>query len=132
MNAKAGEKPQLPYEMIGGREAVHRIVNRFYDLMENDPRYAALRALHAEDLTPMRASLSGFLTGWLGGPRDWFDERPGVCVMSAHAQVPIDSETARQWMDAMAEAMTGSGVDPALAAKINEAFAQMATGMKRG
>ena len=74
---------QTPYDLMGGRPVVSAMVERFYDLMDTDPAYAALRALHAPDLAPMRASLTGFLTAWLGGPRDWFDQHPGACVMSA-------------------------------------------------
>ena len=40
------------------------ITQRFYDLMEQDPAYAELRAMHAPDLTEMRASLPLFLAGW--------------------------------------------------------------------
>ncbi len=120
---------RTPYEMAGGAAGVGRFVNRFYDLMDSDPRYAALRALHAPDLAPMRASLAGFLSGWLGGPRDWFEQRPGVCVMSAHAKVRIDPETAGQWTQAMASALADSRIDPELAALINDAFARMAQGM---
>jgi len=122
-------RSQSPYEMAGGAAGVGGFVNRFYDLMESDPHYGALRALHAPDLAPMRASLASFLCGWLGGPRDWFEQRPGVCVMSAHAKVPVDPETARQWTEAMARALADSRIDPELAARINDAFARMAQGM---
>jgi len=53
-----------PFERIGGTEILRRIVDRFYDLMDSDPDYADLRAMHATDLGPMRDSLTGFLTGW--------------------------------------------------------------------
>ena len=36
-----------PFELFGGAVAVRELVDRFYDLMEGDPDYAALRALHA-------------------------------------------------------------------------------------
>ncbi len=121
--------PQTPFTLMGGIPTVRRLVDRFYDLMEEDPAYAALRDLHAPDLVPMRASLTSFLTAWLGGPRDWFTERPGACVMSAHSKVAITSETATQWKSAMARALSDTGVDPDLGAQINVAFARMAQGM---
>lgn len=122
---------QTPYELAGGAERVRAFVDRFYDLMESDPAYAALRALHAPDLGPMRASLAGFLSGWLGGPRDWFEQRPGACMMSMHGKVRIDARTARQWTEAMARALADTGVDPDLSQRINDAFARMAEGMAR-
>lgn len=123
--------PQTPYEALGGRAVVDRIVDRFYDLMDSDPAYRQLRALHAEDLAPMRHSLSGFLTAWSGGPRDWFTEKPGRCVMSAHSSIPINAETATQWMTAMTQAITDSGIDARLANSMVQALQGMASGMAR-
>lgn len=120
-----------PYDSLGGEAAVRRFVERFYDLMESEPEYAALRGMHASDLAPMRRSLAGFLTGWLGGPRQWVEENVGVCVMSAHAALPITAETSRQWTDAMARALTESNIDADLAARMNDAFEKMAWGMSR-
>ena len=121
-----------PFEQMGGARVVRDFVDRFYDLMADAPEYGALRALHAPVLTPMRASLSGFLSGWLGGPRDWFDQNPGKCMMSAHSRIDVSRETADQWCAAMARALAETGVDPELAARINTAFGQMARGMVRG
>lgn len=120
-----------PYETLGGDAAVRRFVDRFYDLMESEPEYAALRAMHAPNLAPMRRSLAGFLTGWLGGPRHWFEENVGVCMMSAHAVLPITEETAQQWTNAMARAIVESEIDPDLALRMNDAFEKMAGGMAR-
>lgn len=110
MNA-ATAKPQTPYEMLGGKEVIARIVNRFYDLMEGEQQYARLRAMHADDLGPMRHSLAGWLTAWAGGPRDWFEENPGKCMMSAHRGLGVAQETAGQWADAMARAIAECGPD---------------------
>src|SRR3546814_12481318 len=79
----------------------------------------------------MRVSLAGFLNAWLGGPRDWFVEHPGVCMMSAHARLPITRETADQWVDAMRRAITASPVEPGIAGKMAEALSAMAQGMAR-
>ncbi len=119
------------YEILGGETAVRRVVDRFYDLMESEQGFAALRAMHAPDLAPMRKSLTGFLTGWLGGPRHWFEENVGVCMMSAHAVLPISAETSKQWTDAMARALSESQVDAELAARMNEALGRMAGGLAR-
>jgi hemoglobin len=120
-----------PYEMIGGTEAVRRIVDCFYDLMDEKPDFAELRALHAADLAPMRESLTGFLTAWLGGPRDWFANNPGKCVMSVHGAVAVTPQTARQWCDAMRIAIADYVVDETLAARMADTLEGMALGMVR-
>ncbi|MBO9498376.1 MAG: globin [Novosphingobium sp.] len=94
-----------PFERLGGAVVLERIVERFYDLMERDRAYAELRAMHAADLAPMRRSLAGFLTAWSGGPRNWFVENPGKCMMSVHGGLPIDAQTAGQWSAAMQRAI---------------------------
>jgi hemoglobin len=114
---------------MGGAPAIREIVDLFYDLMEAEPAYAELRALHQDDLTPMRESLTGFLTAWTGGPRDWFAERPGRCMMSAHKGVNITSQTARQWADAMTRAIDLSSVDRDFGNKLARALADLAMRM---
>lgn len=122
--------PRLtPYELVGGKAVVRRMVDRFYDLMDADPAFADLRALHAPDLHPMRDSLTGFLAAWLGGPRDWFDQRPGRCMMSAHRNVPISEASARQWAEAMTCSVRECVADAGLAEKMAEALSAMALGM---
>lgn len=121
--------PQSAYDMIGGANAVAAIVTRFYDLVEGEAAYADLRAMHAgEDLGPVRESLTGFLTGWLGGPRDWFAK--GGCVMSMHRPLDITPAVTDQWIAAMERAIadTPTAHDD-LAGKMAQALGQMARGM---
>lgn len=121
-----------PYERIGGLDELRRITDRFYDLMEQDPAYTALRAMHAEDLAPMRQSLPGFLAGWSGGPRDWFEANPGKCMMSMHKPFVITRETAEQWADCMARAIADAGLaDAEIAGALTGVLGQMARGMAR-
>lgn len=120
-----------PFDLIGGMPVVRKIVDRFYDLLEQESEFADLRQLHASDLTPMRQSLTGFLAAWLGGPRDWFAEHPGKCMMSAHRDVLITGATARQWAGAMEQAISGSIEDASLGARMAQALSSLAAGMVR-
>lgn len=126
-------RPVTPYERIGGRPPIERMVARFYDLMDSEPAFAPLRAIHAADLVPMRERLADFLTAWMGGPRDWFDKNPGACIMSAHAAMPgIDRATAEQWIACMTRAAREIiEADPDLAASMLDSMATMCRAMAR-
>ena len=122
-----------PFDRIGGHPVLQAICERFYDLMEQDPAYAELRAMHAGDLGFMRQALPQFLAGWAGGPRDWFEANPGKCMMSMHAPFPIGRQTAEQWAEAMTRAIAGSEVaDRAIADALADVLGRMARGMARG
>lgn len=132
MATTAAEAPPTPFDLLGGHPVLERIVNRFYDLMDSEPAYAELRALHAPDLGPMRASLASFLAGWSGGPRDWFTSNPGRCMASAHSGVTINRETAGQWADAMNRAIAECGPEnPQLGEAMAEMLSRLATSMVR-
>ena len=111
MTSTSAQLAKSPYEIVGGDPAIRDFVDRFYDLMDSEPDYSELRALHADDLAPMRVSLTAFLVAWMGGPRHWFTERPGKCLMSAHNGVRVTAETARQWAEAMHRAIAESRVE---------------------
>lgn len=117
------------YDVLGGAEAVEALAQRFYDIMDSNPSYAELRAMHAPDLGPVRNAFAGFLSGWLGGPRDWLLARGGFCIMSRHAGMGITKKTARQWLEAMREAMDGMVTDAPLYNKMDEAFTKLAEAM---
>lgn len=121
-----------PYERLGGIDVLRRITDRFYDLMDTDPAYRALREMHAPDLGPMRESLPGFLAGWSGGPRQWFEANPGKCMMSMHKPFPITRETATEWADCMARAIADVAPDDReIAEGLSQVLKQMALGMAR-
>lgn len=125
MNAAA---PPSPYARIGGDLPIWALADRFYDVLESDPAYAELRAIHATDLGPVRHGLTRFLVGWLGGPRDWFERGP--CIMSLHRAFPITPALADQWATAMACAIAGADdIDPAIGDAMAEALGHMARGM---
>lgn len=133
MTAPTAEAPPAsPFERIGGHAAMQAITDRFYDLMEQDPAYAELRAIHAADLAPMRAALSLFLAGWAGGPRDWFEANPGKCMVSMHAPFPIGSQTAAQWADAMTRAIADTDLaNREVGDAMADVLSRMAKGMAR-
>ena len=133
MATVAEEKPNTPFYKLGGHETFEAICNRFYDLMDSDPAYAELRAMHAADLTPMRKSLPRFLAGWAGGPRDWFDQNPGRCMMSIHKPYVIAQPVAKQWAEAMKRAIADVAPEETeLAKAMGGVLEELALGMVNG
>lgn len=131
--APASSAPVSPYTRIGGLYVLRQITNRFYDLMETDPAYAVLRAMHAPDLAPMRESLAQFLAGWSGGPRDWWEANPGKCMASLHGPFAIGRETSAQWAEAMRRAIADvAPADREIADALADVLQRMALGMARG
>lgn len=120
-----------PFEIVGGEPAVRRLATAFYDLVAADPTYAELRVMHADDMDSVKDSLTGFLTAWLGGPRDWFTTHPGVCMMSMHRAMPITEASAGQWIAAMERAMHAIDLEPTTAEAMLHRFRGMADAMSR-
>lgn len=120
--------PPSPFTRIGGDAVVRAVVDRFYDLVAEDGRFADLRAVHPADLTAVRHGLTRFMVGWLGGPRDWFGR--GQCVMSLHRAFPVTPALANQWATAMTCAIAAQeDMDPDLADAMTQALGHMARGM---
>ena len=70
------------YHAFGGAAGVRNLTDRFYDLMELEPQYHALRQMHGEDMTLIREKLYEFFSGWLGGP-PLFEQKYGHPMLRA-------------------------------------------------
>lgn len=122
--------PAIPYEWIGGEAAVRRLVERFYDLMELEPAYRELRALHPSTTEGSREKLFLFLSGWLGGP-DLYQQRYGHPKLRArHLPYAIGVRERDQWMACMTQAMQECELDPALATRLQASFMNTADWMR--
>jgi hemoglobin len=79
----------------------------------------------------MRARLSDWLLGWMGGPRVYNERHPGrSCIVSAHAPFPIDAAMADQWLACMRRAFDRAGTSAELRAMLDPAFAAMCQGLR--
>ena len=126
------EKPpaETPFEWIGGEEHVHRLTERFYDLMDLEPKYAALRAAHGSDLDNARQRLFWFLCGWLGGPQHYTERFGHPRLRARHMPFAIGITERDQWLACMDQAMQETGVDEALRARLLQSFFQTADWMR--
>ena len=119
-----------PYELLGGEPAVKALVERFYDLMELDPEFTQLRAVHGSSLEHARERLFMFLSGWLGGPSLYTDKFGHPMLRARHLPFPIGSVERDQWMACMVKAMEETNVDPQLRQALRNAFFKTADWMR--
>ena len=125
--SEASAAPASAFSLLGGEPAVRALVDRFYDLMDLEPAYAALRAAHGSTLAQARRKLFWYLCGWLGGP-DLYQQRFGNPRLRArHLPYAIGNAERDQWLACMVRAMAECEVDPTLAEKLKGAG--YATGM---
>jgi hemoglobin len=126
-----GEKPQhaTPFDWIGGEPAVQALTERFYDLMDLEPAYAALRAVHGPDLANARQRLFWFLCGWLGGPQHYTERFGHPRLRARHLPFAIGITERDQWLACMDQAMQETGVEPELRARLRQSFFQTADWM---
>lgn len=118
------------YALIGGAEPLRRLVDRFYDLMDLEPRYAHLRSIHSASLEGARDKLFWFLSGWTGGP-DLFVERFGHPRLRArHLDFPIGTRERDDWLACMNEALDQQGINGALRERLDAALQKTADWMR--
>ena len=125
-----GQNMQTHYERLGGEAVVRALVQRFYDLMDEDPYYYGIRKLHAKDLAEAREKLFMFLSGWTGGPPLYTDKFGHPRLRARHMPFPIGEEERDQWLACMARAMEDVGIDEKLRAELAQAFWKTADFMR--
>merc|ERR1711974_67032 len=82
---------------MGGEAGIRHLVDRFYQYMDSEARYAEIRAMHAQDLGPVREYFSQYLISWMGGPLRRCAVRPRRC---GAAQTNADATTGGDYPDA--------------------------------
>jgi len=130
MSSQEPTRHTSPFEWIGGEEKIHALVERFYDLMDLEPQYAALRAAHGSELDNARQRLFWFLCGWLGGPQHYIERFGHPRLRARHLPFAIGTVERDQWLACMAQAMLETGVDPALRVKLQNGFFETADWMR--
>jgi len=119
-----------PFERLGGEAAVHALVERFYDLMDLEPAYAELRAVHGSTLEDARQKLFWFLCGWLGGPDHYVERFGHPRLRMRHLPFAIGIRERDQWLACMDQAMRETGVDEDLRLRLNQSLFKTADWMR--
>ena len=93
------------YRAAGGEAGIRKLVDDFYDAMDQLPEAATIRAMHPEDLTVSRDKLARFLCGWLGGPKLYAEKYGPIRIPQAHSRFEIGSKERDAWLLCMEEAL---------------------------
>jgi hemoglobin len=127
-------KSTTPFQLLQGEAGVRALVDRFYDLMDLEPEFAGLRALHPTTLEGSRDKLFWFLCGWLGGPNHYIERFGHPMLRARHLPYPIGVSERDQWLTcmglAMAELGEPAGLDAAMRERLLGAFAGTADWMR--
>ncbi len=130
MSEENAGTPATAFDWVGGEASVRQLVDRFYDLMDLESGYAALRAVHPPMLDGSRDKLHWFLCGWLGGPDHYIERFGHPRLRARHLPFRIGIRERDQWMDCMRQAMLECELDPALRERLDEAFMNTADWMR--
>ena len=104
-NGYVTEAQQEPtfYELVGGAETFHRLVDRFYAGVAGDP---VLRPLYPEhDLGAAADRLRLFLVQYWGGPRTYSEQRGHPRLRMRHAPFGIGERERTAWLAQMRSAV---------------------------
>jgi hemoglobin len=123
-------EPATLFDVIGGADKLRALVDRFYDLMELEPEFATIRALHPHSTEGSRDKLYWFLTGWMGGPDLYIEKFGHPRLRARHLPYAIGSSERDQWLRTMALAMQDVGIDEVLQQRLMESFYQTADWMR--
>ena len=128
--AEDPENTPTLFDIIGGEARLRELVDRFYDLMDLEPQFAALRAMHPSTLDGSRDKLFWFLSGWSGGPNHYIERYGHPRLRARHLPFSIASNERDQWLRCMALAMHELDMPEALQERLIHSFFQTADWMR--
>ncbi|MCY3656955.1 MAG: globin [Chloroflexi bacterium] len=115
-----------PFERLGGRAALHRIIDDFYARIDADRE---LRPIFPDDLVPGRERQKLFLEQWLGG-EPLYERAHGPPMMRRrHLPFVITVPAAERWLKHFGAALASDGTEERLATEIMTALRPVAMRM---
>lgn len=98
-------KADNSYKAAGELPGIIKLVDAFYDFMEEVPEAKKIRNMHPEDLSETRKKLAYFLSGWLGGPKLYAEHFGKINLPEAHRHLSIGLEERDAWIMCMQKAV---------------------------
>ena len=119
-------RPATPFERLGGRDALHRIVDDFYARIDAD---SELRPIFPDDLVPGREKQKLFLEQWLGGEPLYEHAHGPPMMRRRHLPFAITVPAAERWLVHFGAALDADWTDANLASEIMTALRPVAMRM---
>jgi hemoglobin len=126
LKSKKPEGPTSQYQQLGGEAGVRAMAERFYDIMETEPRAQDLLALHPQPLTAIREKFFEFLSGWFGGPQLFTEKYGHPRLRARHLPFRIDVKMRDQWLLCMYQVLDEQVQDPLLHMQLKQQFTRLA------
>lgn len=117
------------YAALGGADGIHKLVNRFYGLMDELPEAYTVRQIHPESLKGSAESLFEYLSGWFGGPQLYTAKKGHPRLRMRHAPYAVGPVERNEWLLCMTQALTEQVADLPLREALIDRFTQMADHM---
>ncbi|WP_432472136.1 group II truncated hemoglobin [Amphritea sp. HPY] len=93
------------YLAAGELPGLTKLVNDFYDIMDDIPESKRIRDMHPDDLSESRQKLAYFLSGWLGGPRLYRETFGPISIPASHSHLDIGAKESDAWILCMQKAV---------------------------
>lgn len=93
------------FQAAGQQTGIRKLVDDFYNVMEQNTAAEKIRKMHPVDLEESRDKLALFLCGWLGGPRLFREKYGAISIPQAHAHLRIGSTERDAWLMCMDQAL---------------------------
>jgi len=114
--------PNSPYQQLGGEAAVRKLVNRFYDIMDQEDYAQTIREMHPDDLGESKDKLFEFLSGFLGGPPLYHQNRGHPKLRMRHLPFKIDEAARDAWLACMNQSLEELTNDKLLLMQLKSSF----------
>lgn len=93
------------YITAGGLPGITKLVDDFYQNMDEFSEAKKIRGMHTKNLTVSRKKLTYFLSGWLGGPRLYALHYGGINIPQVHKHLTVGTEERDAWLLCMQRAV---------------------------
>jgi hemoglobin len=111
-------------------QGIERLVDRFYYYMDALPQAFVIRAMHPQELGPVKAILVHYLTEWTGGPGTYSTRRGHPRLGQRHRPFSIGDAERDAWMTCMRAALADVIADAALRGELDAAFYRIADSLR--